>query len=97
MIVPGLMLATGMPILNAVGSSLLAVTAFGLTTAANYALSGQVDWALAALFLAGGLGGGLAGSRSAHALARWRGSLNIAFAALIFTVAIYVLARNLMA
>ena len=37
LIVPGLMLASGMPILNAVGSSLVAVTAFGLTTAANYA------------------------------------------------------------
>ena len=40
LIVPGLMLASGMPILNAVGSSLVAVTAFGLTTAANYAASG---------------------------------------------------------
>ena len=39
LIVPGLMLATGMPILNAVGSSLVGVTAFGATTATNYALS----------------------------------------------------------
>src|SRR5580704_16983555 len=36
LIVPGLMLATGMPILNAVGSSLVVVIAFGLTTAMNY-------------------------------------------------------------
>src|SRR6202023_3781496 len=33
LIVPALMLATGMPIMNAVSSSLVAVTAFGLTTA----------------------------------------------------------------
>src|SRR6476620_1710792 len=40
LIVPGLMLAAGMPIMNAVGSSLVAVTAFGATAAANYALIG---------------------------------------------------------
>jgi hypothetical protein len=32
LIVPGLIGSTGMPILNAVGTSLIAVTAFGLTT-----------------------------------------------------------------
>jgi uncharacterized membrane protein YfcA len=40
LIVPALMLATGMSIINAVSSSLVAVTAFGLTTAASYAWSG---------------------------------------------------------
>ena len=35
LIVPGLVAATRMPILNAVGTSLVAVTAFGLTTAAK--------------------------------------------------------------
>jgi uncharacterized membrane protein YfcA len=95
LIVPGLMLATGMPILNAVGSSLVAVTAFGLTTAANYSISGDVNWALAALFVVGGIVGGLVGSRSAHALASRRGYLNVAFAALIFAVAIYMLVRSL--
>ena len=48
LIVPGLMLATGMPIGNAIGTSLVAVAAFGATTAANYALSGLVDWRIAA-------------------------------------------------
>lgn len=37
LVVPALIAATGMPILNAVGSSLVAVAAFGLTTALNYA------------------------------------------------------------
>ena len=95
LIVPGLMLATGMPILNAVGSSLVAVTAFGATTAANYAASGAVDWAIAGLFLCGGVFGGFAGSRAARALANRRGYLNTTFAALIFAVAIYMLVRSL--
>ncbi len=63
LIVPALMLATGMPIMNAVSSSLVAVTAFGLTTAASYAWSGLVSWALAGLFVAGGIAGGLIGTR----------------------------------
>ena len=95
LIVPGLLLATGMPILNAIGSSLLAVTAFGLTTAINYAASGLVDWALAALFITGGVLGGVVGARSAKALAERRGALNTVFAALIVAVAIYMLVRSL--
>src|SRR6266436_1222118 len=66
LIVPALMLATGMSIINAVSSSLVAVTAFGLTTAASYAWSGLVAWGLAGLFIAGGVAGGLIGTRSAR-------------------------------
>ena len=95
LIVPALMLATGMPILNAVGSSLVSVTAFGLTTAGNYAWSGLVDWPLAGLFVAGGLLGGLLGARSAKSLANRRGALTTAFAVLIFAVAAYTLVRSL--
>src|SRR5262252_3431500 len=95
LIVPALIVATGMPILYAVGSSLVAVTAFGLTTAANYALSGLVDWSLAAVFICGGVLGGLLGARSAKSLAGRKGALNTVFAALIFAVAIYMLVRSL--
>jgi uncharacterized membrane protein YfcA len=95
LIVPALMLATGMPIMNAVSSSLVAVTAFGLTTAASYAWSGLVSWSLAGLFVAGGIVGGLAGTRSARHLAERRGALNIVFAVVIIAVALYMLARNI--
>ncbi len=94
LIVPGLMLATGMPILNAIGSSLVAVAAFGLTTAANYAWSGLVDWELAAIFLAGGVVGGIAGATLARHLADKRGALNNTFALVIFAVATYMLVRG---
>jgi len=95
LIVPALMLATRMPIMNAVSSSLVAVTAFGLTTAASYAWSGLVSWELAGLFVAGGLAGGLAGTRAARHLAARRGALNIVFAVVIIVVALYMLARNI--
>jgi uncharacterized membrane protein YfcA len=95
LIVPALMLATGMSIMNAVSSSLVAVTAFGLTTAASYAYSGLISWVLAGLFIAGGIAGGLIGTRSARLLSARRGALNIVFAFVIIAVALYMLARNL--
>lgn len=93
LIVPGLIAATGMPMLNAVGSSLVAVTTFGLTTAANYALSGLVDWALALVFVAGGFLGSFAGTRAAKHLSG-AGHLSTVFAALIFVVAAYMLWKS---
>lgn len=94
LIVPGLVGSTGMPILNAVGTSLVAVTAFGLTTAANYALSGWVDGWLAAVFIAGGAAGSLFGMRLARRLAGRTGALTTLFAALIFAVAGYMILRS---
>jgi len=95
LIVPALMLATGMSIMNAVSSSLVAVTAFGLTTAASYAWSGLIAWGLAGLFIAGGLAGGLLGTRLARHLSARRGALNLVFAAVIIAVALYMLAHSL--
>lgn len=94
LIVPGLVASTGMPILNAIGSSLVAVTAFGLTTALSYAFSGLVDWPLAAVFIGGGILGGLAGTRLAGLLSTRRGALHLAFAGLIVAVAIYMAIRT---
>src|ERR1700750_485493 len=97
LIVPALMLATGMSIMNAVSSSLVAVTAFGMTTALSYPWSGLVSWGLAGLFVAGGVGGGLGGTRLAKHLSERRGALNIVFAGVIIAVAIYMLLRNITA
>jgi uncharacterized membrane protein YfcA len=93
LIVPGLIAATDMAMINAVGTSLVAVTSFGLTTAFNYALSGLVDWALAGIFIVGGFAGSFAGTRMAKAI-HGKGQLNIVFACLIFIVAAYMLWRQ---
>jgi len=95
LIVPALIFATGMPMINAIGSSLLAVGTFGLATALNYARSGLVDWTIAAEFIAGGVGGGILGMMLATRLATHKSTLNRIFAALVLTVAAYVIARNL--
>lgn len=94
LIVPGLLLGSGMAMLNAIGSSLFSVGAFGLTTAANYALSGLVDWTVAALFIAGGVVGGFAGMKAAVRLSTRKGALTNIFAGVLFAVAAYMLYRN---
>ncbi len=94
LIVPGLIAATDMPMIYAVGSSLVAVTAFGLTTAINYSLSGLVDWALAFVFIGGGVAGSLAGTQLARRLSKERGRLATVFAVLIFIVAAYMLWKS---
>ncbi len=94
LIVPGLMLGSGMPILNAVGSSLVSVGAFGITTAANYALAGLIDWPIAGVFIAGGIGGGILGMKAAIALAPRRRALTQIFAGVVLVVAAYMLVRS---
>ena len=94
LIVPGIMLGSGMPILNAIGSSLFSVAAFGLTTAANYARSGLIDWPVAAQFVIGGGAGGLLGIGVATRLAAKRRALSAVFAGVIFAVAAYMLVRS---
>jgi uncharacterized membrane protein YfcA len=94
LIVPGLMLATGMPSLYAIGTSLIAVAAFGATTAANYAISGLVDWTIAALFVVGGALGGLLGAKAAARLSLRAGALDNVFAIVVIGVGLYVLART---
>jgi hypothetical protein len=94
LIVPGLLRSTSMPMLSAVGASLVAVTAFGLTTALNYAASGLIDWELAAAFIGGGVLGSALGARVARRLARETGRLAILFATIVFGVVFYMLART---
>ncbi|WP_174254678.1 sulfite exporter TauE/SafE family protein [Burkholderia sp. S171] len=91
LVVPGLMFAGRMQIVDAIGTSLFAVGSFGLTTAINYSLSGQVDWLVAAEFVGGGVVGGLLGTQAASRLAKKRGALNRVFSAMIISAAAYML------
>ena len=94
LIVPALMFGGDLPILGAIGSSLLSVGAFGLATAANYALSGMIAWTVAAAFIGGGLAGGIAGIAAATRLGTRRDVLARLFAAVLFAVAAYMLIRT---
>ena len=94
LIVPGLMLATGMPLSNAIGTSLFAVSAFGAATAASYAVSDLIDWTMAGPFILGGLVGGAVGVRGGKVLGTRKRALTLVFASLVILVGIYVVAKG---
>jgi uncharacterized protein len=94
LIVPGLIAATGMGMMTAIGSSLLSVGAQGATTAASYALDGLVDWRIAGLFILGGFGGGLFGASLGARIAKERGLVQKVFAGVVFATAAYMLYRS---
>jgi hypothetical protein len=94
LIVPGL-IAAGMTLANAAASSLVSVSLFGLSTAANYAASSLVLWPVVGWFLVGGVAGGAAGLKAADALGARAALGRTLFAGLILIVAAYVAWRAL--
>lgn len=94
LIVPGLMLATGMPLIYAIGTSLVAVVAFGASTAASYAMSGLIDWRLATLFIGGGLLGGLTGMAMGRIIGPQGKMLQSVFSVVVIAAGGYVCVRG---
>lgn len=90
LIVPALIAATAMPFVAAVGTSLVVISALGLTTATSYALSGYVDWPLTTLLIAGGIGGAGAGILLGRRLAGHKALLGRLFALMVIAVGVYV-------
>lgn len=91
LIAPGLMAATGMTLSNAAASSLVSVTLFGASTSASYALGGQIDWAVLAAMVAGGVMGTGPGIFMARAMARKALVARRLFAGMILLVATFIL------
>jgi len=95
LIVPGLITATNMTFMHAIGSSLVGVSAFAGATAVSYAAAGLVDWRIAIIFVVGGAAGGIAGRLTSRHLARSQTVLVRLFAATVIVAAVYVAARSL--
>ncbi len=95
LIVPGLVMATRMPLRVAVGTSLVVVTALGLTTATSYALSGYVDWPLVGLMVIGGIIGAVSGIPLGKRLAARKRAMELGFAALVIAIGGYVICNGL--
>lgn len=90
LIVPGLVRVGGLKMLDAVGTSLLAVGVFGMMTTASYAFSGLVDWTIGGEFLAGGILGGWLGAVLATRISRKGAYLNFVFSAVVAVVGLYM-------
>ncbi|PFP24831.1 hypothetical protein COJ96_22625 [Bacillus sp. AFS073361] len=94
LIVPGLIFAARMPMIAAIGTSLVSVGTFGLATAVNYSFSGLINWWVMLAFVGGGVGGGLVGARLAARLSKQRRTLHYIFSGVVMFVAIYMLIIN---
>jgi uncharacterized membrane protein YfcA len=93
LIVPALIQAAGLNIIQAVGTSLLSVSLFGFSTAGRYFGTGSVDLVIALLFVAGGLPGSLVGVKMATWIPKHK--LTKVFGLMIIAVAIYILFKTL--
>lgn len=92
-IVPALVMFSGMGMQLAIGTSLLVITLVSVSGTATHLLAGKdLSFATASLFTAGSLVGLFLGSWLSHRLAG--PLLQKAFAAMIVVVAIYVIIRN---
>jgi Sulfite exporter TauE/SafE. len=79
--------------IEAVGTSLISVGTFGITSAAVYSFYGYVFPLLSIAYLTGGIIGGYLGTYAATKLAK--GLLKKIFAIIIIIVAIYIIFQNL--
>jgi len=92
LIVPSLMYFGSLSITQAIGTSLMSVSAFGLTTATSYFISGNVDVIVTTLFVIGGALGGIMGIRMTDKIPKI--ILTKIFAILLFVVAGYIILRS---
>jgi uncharacterized protein len=92
LIVPALVILLGLPLMPAVGTSLLVIALTSAAALAAHLASGSVDWAVALGFTAAAVAGAVAGRRvGAHVQPRRLGHL---FALLLLAVAVFLVAEN---
>lgn len=94
LIVPALVLSCRMRLVTAIGTSLLSVALFGITTATTYAMADLIDWRVAAGFILGGLAGGYLGVLLACRLSGVPGRLNAVFAGVLLAAGLLMLYEN---
>jgi len=92
LIVPTIMYSGGLNIIQAIGTSLVSVSSFGITTAARYFVAGQVDLIIAVLLIIGGVIGGYFGAKTSEKIPKE--NLFKVFAVVLFVVATYIVIRT---
>lgn len=84
-----------MPLPFAIGTSLVVVSALGLTTATSYSLSGLVDWGVTGLLVAGGVVGTIGGIALGNVLGTRKAMLERGFAAMVIAIGAYITASSI--
>ncbi len=92
LVVPALVLVLGLPMREAVGTSLVVIAINAAAALAGHLRYGGIDGAITLLFIAGGAGGSLLGSRLSGRLDERR--LRQGFAGMVMLIALYMLVRT---
>lgn len=92
LIVPSLMYFGGLSIFEAIGTSLLSVSSFGLATATSYFFSENIDLQIATFFVVGGSIGGIFGIKLTNKISKK--GLTKVFAVLLFVISGYITLRS---
>jgi len=93
LIVPTMMYSGGLNIVQAIGTSLVSVSSFGLVTAGRYFVAGNVDLIISIMFVIGGIFGGYMGMKSSEKIQKE--NLVKIFSFLLFSIAIYIMIRTI--
>jgi uncharacterized membrane protein YfcA len=93
LIVPALVLLVGLPMTQAIGTSLIVIAANSFAGLVGYLSTPGFDLNLTMIFVAAGLGGTFFGSRLANKLPAVR--LRQAFAVFVIILAVFLLVDNL--
>ena len=80
--------------MQAIGTSLVSVSSFGLVTAGRYFAAGNVDLVIAMLFVVGGILGGYFGIKTSERFQKE--NLIKIFSTLLFGVATYIMIRTVL-
>ncbi len=94
-IVPALVLLLGLPMMVAIGTSLLVIALTSASALVAHLATGRVDWAVVVAFTAAAIAGEIAGSRLGSRLSSAR--LTQVFAVLVVGVALFLIAKNVVA
>lgn len=92
LIVPTLMYSGGLNIIQAIGTSMIPVSSFGLVTAGRYFVDGNVNFVIALLFVVGGIIGTRIGIKALEKIPK-QNVVKI-FSILLFGVASYIVLRT---
>jgi len=93
LIVPTMMYSGGLNILQAIGTSLVSVSSFGLVTAGRYFVAGNIEMVIALLFIIGGVLGGYFGIKISKKIPQEK--ITKIFSILLFAVATYIIVNTI--
>ena len=92
LIVPTLMYSGALSITQAIGTSLISVSSFGLMTAGSYIIAEQIDFVISFLFVGGGVFGGIIGTKMSQRIPNEK--MAKGFAVMLIGISAYILLKT---